>query len=949
MANPFMYFQHVQRLQRKLTFVPLFATALALGIALSLFYYIETKDQVNQQFLNISAMAAELSSSAIEEKSIADIESTLSALLQHRHIKSVRLSDGEQNIIGHLGQGFLIKMPEPDWFNNDVNYSNDNHLNIRRVVHPVLSNNHSAIVGWVEIAFDSTAAKFAYLDMLIGIAILCLLLPAIVALYLQDVIAKMRGDLQSLELGIHVISKGDYSNVVKVSKSSAVAPLARDVNEVAASVRKAQTELKRNIEHNIDELRETMETIEIQNIELDLARKRALEASRVKSEFLANASHEFRTPLNGIIGFTQLLLKADISETQQEFLRTIETSAQGLLTIINDILDVSHIEAGTVNLDYIPMRLETVIEETLQILAPTAFDKQHELVVSIDPELPQELISDPLRLKQILTNLLTNAITYASNSGNIVLKVSGPASDQVKPKSAKSIVFRFAIEGIPADARLDPALSLKDVDNADAEGTRNFSDNGFGFAISQGLIHALEGTLGIEQTGDTQTLWFEVPLDQGQKSKPYVEKALTGLAVVLCCNNSDLLRQIRQVTADWKLNVLEVSDPVEVLPVVQKATQSGKFQQLLVMDVPVAESKTTATSFLDQLTYQLNSDYHCKTVLLTTPAKQRELIEAELNRAVAFASKPLIRGRLYKSICNHLNIYKHVYNSANVQLLKDPGKKPQILAVDDNPANLMLVREFLVNLGAEVTTAANGEDAISECDKHTFDLIFMDIQMPGTDGIETTKEIRKRAPKGVRVPVVALTAHAVNDRKSELLLAGLDDYLSKPITEDQLAHVIQRWCNQLAPTNSKPDQIRENAAPTFTINQATAADLPNNISVNRPVDLQLCLNLAGNKPELARDMLSMLLDSLPETLEKIETAVQTSNMIELEDIVHKLRGGAKCTGTSKLAEASGQLDQLLFNKQYQDMYPSLSQVIESIEELITWSSAFDMDSLFETA
>lgn len=947
MVRHYMYFRHAQILQRNFSLIPLFATSIALGIALSLFYYIETKDQVNQQFLNISAMTAELSSSAIENRSIVEIENTLSALIQHRHIKSVRLTDKEQNIVGHLGQGFLIKMPELDWFNNDVNHSNDSHLNIRRVVHPVLSRDHSSIVGWIEIAFDNTAAKFAYLDMLIGIAILCLIIPAIVALFLQDRITRIRSDLSSLEQGIKTISRGDYTNTIKVAPNSAIGTIASDINEIATSVRNAQAELKQNIEHNIDELRETMETIEIQNIELDLARKRALEASRVKSEFLANASHEFRTPLNGIIGFTQLLLKADISETQQEFLRTIETSAQGLLTIINDILDVSHIEAGTVNLDYIPMRMETVIEETLQILAPTAFKSDHELIALIDPELPQELISDPLRIKQILTNLLTNALQHPSET-NIILNISRGTSNLVKLKTAKSIVYRLAIQGINSDAQLETALSLKDLKNEDINRTRNISDNGFGFAISQGLIKALDGTLGVDQEGDHQTLWFEIPLDQGQKSKPYVEKALTGLAVIICCSNPEMLSQIRQLTTNWKLNSIELTDPLEVLPLVQKSTQSGKFHQLLIMDVPVKSSKTTATSFLDQLTYQLNSEYHCKTVLLTTPSKQRELIEAELNRAVAFAPKPLIKGRLYKSICNHLNIYKHVYNTTNVQHLKNPGQKPKILAVDDNPANLMLVREFLVNLGAEATTAANGEGAINECKKQSFDLIFMDIQMPGIDGIEATKAIRESEPKGVRTPVVALTAHAVNDRKSELLLAGLDDYLSKPVTEDQLAHVIQRWCNNTAlpERKSNVEPLSQADRKTIDVYREDIKEINQEV-LNKPVDIQMCLDLAGNKPELARDMLSMLIDSLPDTLKQIDSSVKASNFLELEDVIHKVRGGAKCTGAPKLAKAAGTLDKLLFNKQYLEIDANLGPVINAIKELTDWSNEFDIDSIFD--
>ncbi|WP_317929361.1 response regulator [Halioxenophilus sp. WMMB6] len=943
-----MYFRHVQQLLRRLTLIPIFITSLVLALALSIFYYRETEAQTQEQFYNIAAIAAEISAPALVEGNINTINETLTALMQHKQVKGVRLLDNKRTVIGHQGMRYLDKTLASNWLSGSLKKSVDPQSGLLRLSHPIFSNANGEVIGWVDIAFDTTSAQFSHMDMLMGVLIIGLLLPAIVSIFLLERVNRMRPDIQAIEDGIQAIANGDYNHAVQVTSLEPLTAIAKDLNQVAYSVQEAQTELKRNIEHNIDELRETMETIEIQNIELDMARKRAIEASRVKSEFLANASHEFRTPLNGIIGFTQLLLKADISETQQEFLRTIETSAQGLLTIINDILDISHIEAGSVNLDYIPMRLETVVEETLQILAPTAFQSQCELVAMMEPDLPQELVSDPLRIKQILTNLINNAIKFSAEP-NIVLRVCRDHSGTVQPKSAKSIIYRFEISGIGNDIQIDTDQLLKDFSNLESGATRSLGDNGLGLAISKGLVKALGGSLGFESKENSQLLWFAIPLDQGQKSKPYVEKALTGLNVVICCGNETIMEQLRQLTANWKLNIVELANPMEILPSMQKLSQMGKFQQLLIMDVAVIESKATATSFLDQLTYQLNSDYNCKTLLLTTPSKQRELIEAELNRAVAFSSKPLVRDRIYKSICTHLNIYKQLYRPSKTQLLKNPGHKPKVLAVDDNPANLMLVREFLVNLGAEAVTAASAADAIKECETETFDLIFMDIQMPDMDGIEATREIRKRAPAGVRVPVVALTAHAVNDRKSELLLAGLDDYLSKPITEEQLAHVIQRWCNHTGVALQKPEpktefkpEIKPLAPPMVDVTELLSSEM-----VTKPVDIQQCLRLAGNKPDLARDMLAMLIESLPETLDDIDRAVQDKNMDELESVVHKLRGGARCTGTPNLADVSSRLDSSLFHKEYDNVYTLLSQVTDAIETLLRWNEEYDLDSMFE--
>ncbi|GAA6166431.1 response regulator [Sessilibacter corallicola] len=973
-----MYFRQVQHLLRKLTLIPIFITALVLGIALATFYYFETNKTSREQLKNLASIAAELSSPYLDNNLQQSLQRSLSAIIQHEQVRSVRLLNTERNIVAHLGPRYIRKYPVDNWLNNTVEFSMIESDTLR-IAHPVFSQNQGEIIGWIDIAFDTNQSKYLYIEMILAILAICFISPAIIALFLQDRVGRLKPELQEIEQSVHSIIQGDYSHRIDANPDSSLAPMIEDINAIADSVTNAQADLKQNIEHSLAELQETMETIEIQNIELDIARKKALEASEVKSEFLANASHEFRTPLNGIIGFTQLLLKGDTSEIQQEYLRTIESSAQGLLTIINDILDISHIEAGTVKLDFIPMQLDSVIEETLQILAPTAFDNLRELHYQIDPKLPKDVVSDPLRIKQILTNLLNGAIEFSSQK-DISVCISTDQETNVKNLATNTQNYLFEITGFDSALNLDTETALRAFANLDSGSSRNTAENGLGLAISKGLIKALGGTMGYRENTSNPSLWFSIPLTEGQSKNTDTKKALSGISILACSENPSMLAQLKSHLSAWKVNVTESKNLDSILNRLQKLKDQNRVQQLLIIDVPVEENNHTATSFLDQITYQVNNDFRCKTILITTPAKQRELTEAQVNRAVTYCNKPVVHERLYKTICNHLNITKHITSKAPVSEFLLSGRKLKILAVDDNPANLMLVREFLSNLGIDVTTANTGQDAIKACENKRFDMIFMDIQMPDIDGIAATKVIRENQPAGLRTPIVALTAHAVNDRKSELLLAGLDDYLSKPITQEQLSHVIQRWCqgvqkstaaNKVAQQSQEllnpkadddiiPVEVTTIASSTINHNDQALDEInlesptkPSNAApaiseqkIAKPVDIQQCIQLSNKNVRLAKEMLTLLLTSLPDSLKTIKKSVDNNDMEKLEDVVHKLRGGSSYTGVPKLAKASTELDKLLFKKEYHRISPSLASTTEAIEELISWHNEYDLDGLF---
>jgi len=559
------------------------------------------------------------------------------------------------------------------------------------------------------------------------------------------------------------------------------------INELSDKLEERQLLTKALSESNHRDLHESMETIEIKNIELDMARKEAVNANRTKSQFLANTSHEIRTPINGIIGFSELLAKTPLDGQQRDYLDTISSSSKGLLTRINDVLDFSKLEAGTLQLNHEPLQLDKLIYECCQVLRPRAEAKGLTLQHEIAANTPIHLIGDPLRIKQIMTNLVGNAIKF-SHRGKIRILADSLSSQKTK----MHLRIRIFDGGIGINEQQKEAL-FGAFSQADGTHSRKAQGIGLGLTIAQSLAQKMGGDIGIKNSDHNgTTVWFSAHL---------------------------------------------------------RLANEALFQQ------------------------------------------------------------------------NPLSTGKHV--------------KSKILAVDDNPANLKLLREFLLNLDADVITADSGHEALLQTQKHTFDLIFMDIQMPEIDGLSTSKLIRQHEPKGQRTPIVALTAHAMNEQKTELLLAGLDDYMTKPVSEQQLKHCLSRWLKHTNLNAPAPEQ----------------SNIDHDINPIPTAEKIMCLNealrRANGKAELARDMLSMLISSLPTASHEISEAHNQQDWKKLWDSVHKLHGGCCYCGVPKLLKISAEVDLRLKEQQTEDIGHLIDDLLSTIEELQHWSENFDLDALFD--
>ncbi len=656
--------------------------------------------------------------------------------------------------------------------------------------------------------------------------------------------------------------------------------LKRGINAMAASLAEYHDEMQQNIDQATSDLRETLEQIEIQNVELDIAKKRALEASRIKSEFLANMSHELRTPLNGVIGFTRQLLKTPLHDNQRDYLQTIERSATNLLSIINDILDFSKLEAGKMVLEKVPFALRDSVDETLQLLSGSAYDKGLELVVDIDENVPDSLCGDVLRIQQVLTNLLGNAIKF-TEQGCVRLQLT--LADQ----SAERVVLRGEISdtGIGI-AREQQSMLFQAFGQADSSVTRRFGGTGLGLVITKRLVNQMEGQIGFTSEKEKgSTFWFTLAIEPSTFAidGPLPLAPLEGLSVILLEPRRHSRQALQKQLKQWQIPTQSI-DTLDALPA---DPMQDPAPILLLNARQLDEAAPLPPSYPRRILMSEGS---------VAPHWQRLAQEG----GCTLLSMPLSVRRLYQSLLEPKARAQTLPAAALPPSRPASGERAAIrlLAVDDNPANLKLIATLLTELAETVDTARGGQAAVEKCCQHHYDAIFMDIQMPEMDGLQATAIIR-RDSLNRHTPIIAVTAHTLADEQSRILAAGMDDCLTKPIDEQGLARTLQHW---VRPSGS-----------------------------DGAVDWSLALSQAGGNPSLAKEMLGMLVESIPETLAELDHALTLGENDALLRCVHKLHGATCYSGVPDLQKICAQIESSL--KQGQAMESLEPELMELQDQL----------------
>lgn len=874
-----------------LTLLPTSLLALLLGGYFTALQLSGLRTELLQRGQMITEQLAPLAAPALARNNIRLLAKIARQCLDQPDVRTITFLRPDRTPLTHAGPSILTTLP-PATGNNNVVIRNGEETSLFLL--PIFEHHRSmtgdqpaddgeGLLGWVEVEVSHQGILLrGYRSFMASLALIGagLLGAALLAWYMAHAINQ---PLRRIQHSVAQISDGHLETRLPPLGSREFDGMAAGINRMAASLQNANEELHTSIEQATEDVRQNLETIEIQNIELDLARKEALESSRIKSEFLANMSHEIRTPLNGILGFTNLLQKSQLSARQQDYLDTIETSADSLLSIINEILDFSKIEAGKLVLENIPFNLRDLLQEALTILAPTAHAKQLELLSLVYHDTPLSLMGDPLRLKQVLTNLLSNAIKFTSK-GTIVLRA------MLEDEREGRVQLRISVQdtgiGLSDD---DLRLLFQAFSQANNSLSRQAGGTGLGLVISKRLIEQMGGEIGVASTpGEGSEFWISLNLLRARDDAGDLPRApLAGQRVAILESHELARKALQHQLEECGLQVEPCTSLENLLEVVAAQLPTSTPICLAVLGVTAQESSPER---LHQRILDLQS-LNCKSLVLCPTTEQTLYHECLTDTHNLLQAKPACTRKMQRALAELIGPQPHSDN------LKNKIKRaPQLLCVDDNSANLLLVQTLLSDMGAEVTAVDSGYAALQMVQEKTFDLIFMDVQMPGMDGRQTTEAIRQwHASLGlVSAPIVALTAHAMANEKRSLLQAGLDDYLSKPINERQLAQVVLKWTG-LPLRNQAPE--RHSAIPQ---NPDLAV-----------LDAEEGLHLAAGKADLAADLLVMLVAGLPADRLAIRQAREHGERLALIERIHRLHGATHYCGVPQLRAACKRSESLL--------------------------------------
>ncbi|HBY59508.1 MAG TPA: hypothetical protein DEH78_06770 [Solibacterales bacterium] len=528
-------------------------------------------------------------------------------------------------------------------------------------------------------------------------------------------------------------------------------------------------------------LEEQAQQLLAQSVELREARDAALQASRLKSEFVANVSHEFRTPMNGVIGMANLLLEGELSIDQRDRILTIRDSGEALLTLLNDILDLSKIEAGRMDFEDIEFQLRRTIEDVVELLSVRAAAKGLELVSEVDPEVPELMRADSLRLRQVLTNLLGNAIKF-TESGEVEVSV------RVAERTGEMVTLRFDVRdtgiGISDEAR---SRLFKPFSQADGSTSRRYGGSGLGLAISRQLIERMGGAIGLESApGAGSRFWFTLPVIARADVSEVSRKALAGRRVLLVERNATARSALARLVSSWGAAVEPAAGSGEAM----ERLQSGE-----AFDTVIVATPDTATAAAYARLGQHQPAWRRMSRLLLAPRSfpgTAQGFDRVLHKPVRESALRCALAEMRWPQPTEAHSLARLSRQASQEPRPLAGRGPILLA-EDNLVNQRVAVGLLAKLGIDVDVVSNGAEALAALDRMRYRLILMDCQMPELDGFQATALIRAKPGPNSRIPIIALTANAMQSDRDRCLAAGMDDYLSKPVNPKRLAELLERW------------------------------------------------------------------------------------------------------------------------------------------------------------
>jgi two-component system sensor histidine kinase/response regulator len=628
------------------------------------------------------------------------------------------------------------------------------------------------------------------------------------------------------------------------------------------------------------------------------AKEAAEAASRAKSQFLANMSHEIRTPMNGVLGMVELLSGTHLDAKQRRYIGTLEGSAQGLMTVLNDILDFSKIEAGKLQIHYRAASVRELIEEVASLFAARAHKKRLELACHVDGNVPELLLLDPDRVRQVLSNLTGNAIEF-TEQGQVVLQA------RMDPIT-KRICFAVVDSGIGIAEDVLPRLFDAFV-QADGSLTRRYGGTGLGLTISRQLTALMGGEMGVtSRLGEGSTFWFNLPVREVRASQQRGPEQPRYRVKTLIVDDNETNRVVlEELLTRWGMPNVSVDSAEAALCEVDQADRKGERFGLILSDFNMPEIDGAS---LARAIASVEQDERPPFVLLTS--SDADEIDGTARLGIdAFLQKPV---RAKDLLCT-LNTVLARGASLAVQTARSrrPAAREKllqarpILVVEDNPVNQEVMKESLAQLGYSVQLADNGQLALDALSRREFPLIFMDCQMPVLDGYQAAAEIRRREAGSSHVPIVAVTAHAFEGEREKVLAAGMDDYIVKPIRQAALKEAIERWW---------PGSMVGEAEPFGSDEALSGAHVSRDAASEGSGSEPLVAEQSERRPtgdvglQLSDAVVKVFLRSAPEQVEAIERSISEGEGADLRSLAHKLKGGCMALGLTRLVALCAQLE-----------------------------------------